>query len=154
MAAQKLSSWGKCSNKPIFSRKKINLLCTYLNSWLKSLLCLIADLQQKLLPLFPSLPVSRWIPIDRAYSYSLRNHIKLDIAKKLASKRCLRVLSFKSNFNRQLWAEGSFFLTWSLSKIHKLALACRWSYWQISTTHLRKSRVQTYDLLNFSFFLS
>lgn len=118
------------------------MLCIYLNSWLKSLLCLIAGLQQWVLLPFPSFPLSQWIPIDRAYSYPLRDHIKPDTAKKLTSKRCLRVLLFKSNFNRQLWAESSFFITCSLSKIHKLSLVCRWSYWQNSTIHLRKSRAQ------------
>lgn len=77
----------------------------YLNSWLESLLCLIAGLQQQwslVSPFSPSLLLSQCISVDRAYGYTFRNHIKPASAKIPTAKRCFKVLPFKSNFNRQL----------------------------------------------------
>lgn len=91
--------------KKIISKIQVNLLCTYLNSWLESLLCLIAGLQQQwwlVSPFVPSLLLSQRVSIDRTYGYTLRNHTKPDSAKISTAKRCFKVLPFKSNFNRQL----------------------------------------------------
>lgn len=95
--------------KKLISNIQVNLLCTYLKSWLQSLLCLLAGPQQHwrlVSPFALSLLLSQWVPVDRAYGYTLRNHIKPDSAKISTAKRCFEVLPFKSNFPRQLCFAG------------------------------------------------
>lgn len=90
--------------KKIISYIQVNLLCTYLKRRLESLLCLLAGPQQHwclISPFAPSLLLSQRVPVDRAYGYTLGNHIKPDSAKISTAKRCFKVLPFKCNFPRQ-----------------------------------------------------